>query len=192
MTDEAGTIQETVEETAEETTGTTTEEETEERDLIDDLIDDLNDGVDGITFDRDVLDTNRPGDWGAVELSGQDDSEWADGQLIDQVLTVDVWVCLSDRGSWPKRQVQSVLKAFCAEIQAGWRFVNRAWLYDLDKAMWHWIVTIDGPLAMELAGATEDDETDELPFTDPEEDPETYTDEDDPEWPETDPEDGGD
>ena len=45
------------------------------------------DGVDGITFDRDVLDTNRPGDWGAVELSGQDDSEWADGQLIDQVLT---------------------------------------------------------------------------------------------------------
>ena len=66
MTDEAGTVQETVEETAEETTGTTTEEETEERDLIDDLIDDLHEVVDVITFDRDVLDTNRPGDLGAV------------------------------------------------------------------------------------------------------------------------------
>lgn len=168
-----------------ETTTVPTEEE--ERDLIDDLIDDLNDGVSGITFDRDVLETDRPDDWGAVELSGQDDSEWADGKLIDQVLTVDVWVCLSDRGSWPKRQVQAVLKAFCTEICAGWRFVNRAYLYDLGKVMWHWIITIDGPLAMELAGDPEDDGPDDLPFTDPEEDP----DEDDPEWPEID-QDGGD
>ena len=148
--------------------------EAEERDLIDSLIDALNDGVDGITFDRDVLDTNRPEDWAAVELSGEDGAEWADGNLIDQALNVDVWVCVSDRGSWPKRQVQAVLKAFCAEIQAGWRFVARAYLYDLDKVMWHWTVSIDGPLA---------DELDELPFTDPEEDPE-----DEDTWPDPDPE----
>lgn len=170
MTDEMETMQETGDETAEETAGTATEEATEERDLIDDLIDGLNDGVDGITFDRDVLETDRPDDWGAVELSGQDDSEWADGHLVDQVLTADVWVCLSDRGSWPKRQVQRVLKAFCAGIQAGWRFVNRAYLYDLNKVMWHWIVTIDGPLAAEPE--EEEDDPEELPFTDPEEDPE--------------------
>ena len=48
--------------------------EAEERDLIDELIDALNDGVDQITFDRDVLDTNRPEDWAAVELSGQEDA----------------------------------------------------------------------------------------------------------------------
>lgn len=149
--------------------------EAEERDLIDNLIDALNDGVDGITFDRDVLDTNRPEDWAAVELSGEDGAEWADGNLIDQALNVDVWVCVSDRGSWPKRQVQAVLKAFCAEIQAGWRFVARAYLYDLDKVMWHWTVSIDGPLAEE--------QPDELPFTDPEEDPE-----DEDTWPEQDPE----
>ena len=148
--------------------------EAEERDLIDSLIDALNDGVDGITFDRDVLDTNRPEDWAAVELSGEDGAEWADGNLIDQALNVDVWVCVSDRGSWPKRQVQAVLKAFCAEIQAGWRFVARAYLYDLNKVMWHWTVSIDGPLA---------DELDELPFTDPEEDPE-----DEDTWPDPDPE----
>lgn len=129
-----------------------------ERDLIDDLIDALNDGVDGITFDRDVLETDRPEDWGAVELSGQDDGEWADGVMIDQSLAVDVWVCLSDRGSWPKRQVQRVLRAFCADTAGcGWRFVSRAWLYDLEKVMWRWTVTIDGPLADD----TEDDDAED-------------------------------
>lgn len=156
--------------------------EAEERDLIDELIDDLNDGVDSVTFDRDVLDTNRPDDWAAVELSGEESAEWADGNLVDQVVNVDVWVCVSDRGSWPKRQVQAVLKAFCAEIHAGWRFVARAYLYDLDKVMWHWIVTIDGPLLI----SEPEEEDEELPFSDPEEDPE-----DEDTWPEQDPEEEG-
>ena len=160
--------------------------EAEERDLIDELIDALNDGVDQITFDRDVLDTNRPEDWAAVELSGQDDAEWADGQLIDQALSVDIWVCVSDRGSWPKRQVQAVLKAFCPPRLAGWRLVSRAYLYDLDKVMWRWTVSIDGPLAMDPEEEEEED-LDELPFTDPEEDPE-----DEDTWPEEDPEAGED
>lgn len=161
--------------------------EAEERDLIDELIDALNDGVDQITFDRDVLDTNRPEDWAAVELSGQEDAEWADGQLIDQALSVDIWVCVSDRGSWPKRQVQAVLKAFCPPRLAGWRLVSRAYLYDLNKVMWRWTVSIDGPLAEDPE--EEEEELDELPFTDPEEDPEEYV---DPEWPEMDPEEGDD
>ena len=158
--------------------------ETTERDRIDDLIDALNDGVDGITFDRDVLDTNRPDDWGAVELTGDDDADWADGTMIDQTVTADIWICVSDRGSWPKRSVQRVLKEFCPEIVAGWRFVNRAYLYDLDKVMWHWTVSIDGPLAPEdpedeepavpadSSGDEEADEPDEEPGTqeDPEED----------------------
>ena len=144
-----------------------------ERDRIDDLIDALNDGVDGITFDRDVLDTNRPDDWGAVELTGDDDADWADGTMIDQTLTADIWICVSDRGSWPKRSVQRVLKEFCPEIVAGWRFVNRAYLYDLDKVMWHWTVSIDGPLAPE---DPEDEEADE-----PEEDPGTLYIPEDPE-----------
>ena len=129
-----------------------------ERDRIDDLIDALNDGVDGITFDRDVLDTNRPDDWGAVELTGDDDADWADGTMIDQALTADIWICVSDRGSWPKRSVQRVLKEFCPEIVAGWRFVNRAYLYDLDKVMWHWTVSIDGPLAEDSEEDPEDEE----------------------------------
>ena len=46
-----------------------------EPDLMDELIDEMNAGVDGITFERDVLETNRPDDWGAIELVGQDDGE---------------------------------------------------------------------------------------------------------------------
>lgn len=145
-------------------------------DLIDALIDALNDGVPDVTFDRDVLDTNRPEDWAAVELTGQDDAEWADGHLIDQSLVADIWVCVSDRGSGVKRQVQNVLGAFCDRWRIGWKLVSRNWLYDLEKVMWRWQVSIDGPLAY-----PEEDE-DDLPFTDSEEDPE-----EDPEWPETDP-----
>ena len=115
-------------------------------DLIDLLIDDLNDGVNGVNFDRDVLETNRPDDWGALELSGEDNAEWADGVLIDQTLTADLWVCLSDRGSRIKRQVQAVLKAFCKAHQAGWKLISRTYLYDLDKVMWRWQISIDGPL----------------------------------------------
>ena len=120
-------------------------------DLIDALIDALNDGVEGVTFDRDVLETNRPEDWGAVELTGQEDSEWADGKLIEQVLTADVWVCQSGRGSALKRQVQAVLEAFFDGVEGGWTLKSRNYLYDLDKVVWRWIVTIVGPLDRERA-----------------------------------------
>ena len=130
----------------------------EERDLIDTLIDALNDGVDGVTFDRDVLDTNRPEDWAAVEMTGDGDDEWADGTMIDQTVTLDIWVCVSERGSRIRTEVQDVLQAFAAEHDTGWKFVSRNYLYDLDKVMWRWTVTLWGPLeiydytAEELAG----------------------------------------
>lgn len=130
---------------------------TEERDLIDDLIDELNDGVDGVTFDRDLLDTDVPEDWGAVELSGQDDSEWADGHLIEQELSADVWVCLSSRGSKVKRQVQAVLARFSTQTGGGWRLIARAWLYDLNKVMWHWSVTMFAPLADDEPDGADDE-----------------------------------
>ena len=120
----------------------------DEYDLIDALIDALNDGVPDVTFERDVLETNRPEDWAAVELTGQDEAEWADGCLIDQSLTIDIWVCVSDRGSGIKRQVQEVLKDFCGQWQTGWRLVSRNYIYDLDKVVWRWAISIEGPLSM--------------------------------------------
>ena len=115
----------------------------ERKDLIDLLIDALNDGVPGITFDRDVLDTNRPEDWAAVELTGSDD-EWADGKMVDQVIRCDIWVCLSDRGSGIRDEVQAVLRQFNADWIAGWKLVSRNYLYDLDKVIWRWQATLWG------------------------------------------------
>lgn len=162
-------------------------EGTEGRDLVDQLIDDLNDGVSGVTFDRDVLDTNRPDDWGAAELNGQNGGDWADGGMIDQTLGVDVWVCESNRGSGTKRAVQEVLRAYCAAHDGAWRFVKRAYLYDLDKVLWHWTVDVCGPLAEDEEEPDDEDEPDDTEEPDEPEDGEDLP-LTDPEWPE--PEDG--
>jgi hypothetical protein len=155
-----------------------------EYDLIDSLIDALNDGVDGVTFERDVLETNRPDDWAAVELTGEGDSDWADGNQVDQTLEIDIWVCVTNRGSRIKRKVQAALKRWCATEDAGWKLASRNYIYDLDKVIWRWTVNVWAPLAEDEDDPTEDP-LGPLPFTDPEEDPEEYM---DPEWPEMDPE----
>ena len=115
-------------------------------DLIDTLIDALNAGVTDVTFSRDVLETNRPEAWGAVELTGDDNPDWGDGGMVDQEVGVDLWVCTPDRGSKPKRQVQKVLKEFAATYDIGWRFKTRNYLYDLDKVMYRWILYLYCPL----------------------------------------------
>ena len=134
----------------------------DEHDLIDQLIDQLNDGVPDVTFERDVLETDRPEDWGAVELTCEDDSEWADGTMIDQVLAADVWVCVTGRGSRIKRKVQAVLRKFGAENDAGWKLISRNYIYDLDKVVWRWRVSLWAPL-------DEDDGEMDWPDPDPEE-----------------------
>ena len=134
----------------------------DEHDLIDQLIDQLNDGVPDVTFERDVLETDRPEDWGAVELTGEDDSEWADGTMIDQVLAADIWVCVTGRGSRIKRKVQAVLRKFGAENDAGWKLISRNYIYDLDKVVWRWRVSLWAPL-------DEDDGEMDWPDPDPEE-----------------------
>ena len=132
----------------------------EEHDLIDELIDQLNDGVPGVTFDRDVLETDRPEDWGAVELTAEDNSEWADGNMIDQVLAADVWVCVTGHGSRIKRKVQAVLRRFGAAYDAGWKLISRNYIYDLDKIVWRWRVTLWAPLEEDEEEEPQGTETD--------------------------------
>ena len=153
---------------------------TDGRDLIDKLIDWLNDGVDQITFDRDVLEVNRPEDWGAVELVGQEDGEWADGRMIDQTLTAEIWVCLSDRGSQIREDVQQVLRSFGDLYDISWKLVRRNYLYDLDKVIWQWTVVIEEPL-----NEWPEDEEDEDPEEDPDEGDDTEPEEEPEEEPET-------
>lgn len=164
-----------------ETEDTITETVTaEERDLIDQLIDDLNDGVPGVIFDRDVIDTNRPGDWGSVFLNGEDEAEWADGRMIDQALGVDVWAIVSDRGSGVKRMVQAVLARFCEEFDIGWRFVSRTYAADLNRFEWRWSLTVYGPLAKPDETDPEDGEADGEDPEDAEPDETDPEDEDEP------------
>ena len=129
-----------------------------EYDLIDQLIDDLNDGVEDVTFERDVLETNRPDDWAAVELTGEGESDWADGIETDQTLNIDIWVCVSNRGSRVKRKVQRVLRDFCAEYDGGWKLVSRNYIYDLDKVIWRWTVNVWAPLAEDPEDDPEEEE----------------------------------
>ena len=132
----------------------------DEHDLIDELIDQLNDGVPGVTFDRDVLETDRPEAWGAVELTEEDNSEWADGNMIDQVLAADVWVCSVNRGSRIKRKVQAVLRRFGVENDAGWKLISRNIIYDLDKVVWRWRVSMWAPLEEDEEEEPQGTETD--------------------------------
>lgn len=146
-------------------------------DAIDDLIAALNDAVgDVLTFERDVLDVERPEDWGAVELVDTV-NEYADGRIIDQMYIVDIWASVSDRSSQWLREIESVLASFGDKLR--YSLTERAYLHDLKKVMWRW----RGELWSLAAEPVPED--DELPFTDPEEDPE------DPDtWPEEDPEEG--
>ena len=135
-------------------------------DLIDTLIDALNAGVTDVTFSRDVLETNRPEAWGAVELTGDDNCDWGDGGMVDQEVSADLWVCTPDRGSQIKRRVQKVLKEFAATHDIGWRFKRRNYLYDLDKVMYQWTLFLYCPLGEDPEPADESEE--EVPFSDPE------------------------
>jgi hypothetical protein len=98
--------------------------------------------------------------------------------MIDQALTVDIWVCLSDHGSDVKRQVQTVLRGFCQDQEASWQLKARNYLYDLNKVLWRWGLTVWAPLA-------EPDEDEDDP-----EEPEEPEDPDEPGDGDGDPEDG--
>lgn len=121
-------------------------------DMIDALIDALNAGVEDIQFDRDILETNRPEAWGAVEMGGEEASDWADGSMVDQVVAIDIWVCAQEHGSRIRRAVQKVLRGWALSIpDAGWKFAGRQYVYELDKVLWRWTVLLPVAVADEEA-----------------------------------------
>jgi hypothetical protein len=118
----------------------------EDRDAIDALIEDLNEATGGaLTFERDVLDVDRPEDWGAVEMTGTVD-EWADGKRIDRAYRLDIWAAVSDRASEWLETVEDVLDAWGDRIS--YQLRERAYLHDLKKVVWRWdavITTLEAP-----------------------------------------------
>lgn len=106
-------------------------------DAIDGLIAALNAAAvpEGLAFERDVLDVDRPEDWGAVEFTGTVD-EWADGHIIDQMLKLDIWAAVSDRAAQWKDLVEGVLRGYGDRL--AWHMKERAYLHDLNKVVWKW------------------------------------------------------
>ena len=103
-------------------------------DAIDGLISALNAATGGsLTFERDVLDVDRPEDWGAVEMTGTE-NEWADGEIIDQVYKLDIWAAVGDRSAEWRAVIEDVLR----EQKAAYRLKERGYLHDLNKVLWKW------------------------------------------------------
>ena len=110
-------------------------------DAIDGLIAALNAVTvpEGLAFERDVLDVDRPEDWGAVEMTGVE-NEYADGEIIDQVYLLDIWAAVSDRSSEWLQRIEAVLAGCGDKLQ--YRLHERAYLHDLHKVLWRWKATL--------------------------------------------------
>lgn len=113
-----------------------------ETDNIDGLINRLNaaTAADGLVFERDALDIERPEDWGAVELVNTRD-EYADGKIIDRTYVLDIWAAVSDRGSDWLAKIETVFNSYGDRIW--WRLKDRGYLHDVKKAAWNWRVELD-------------------------------------------------
>lgn len=156
-------------------------------DRIDQIIDALNQAIPAVPFGRDAMEDDTPEDWGAVELAGAD-HVIADGRVIDTDWRVNVWMCVSERETGLEADVGEVLAGLADEWYSRWECSDRAYLYDIDKVMWHWVITVPDPL--EIPGTEPEPEPEPDPDPDPDTDPDADP-EPDPD-PDPDPEVGGD
>ena len=155
-------------------------------DRIDQIIDALNQAIPEVPFGRDAMEDDTPEDWGAVELAGAD-HVIADGHIIDTDWRVNVWMCVSERETGLEADVGEVLAGLADEWYSRWECSERSYLYDIDKVMWHWVITVPDPLEIpEDPDADPDPDPDPDPDTDPDADPDPDPDAD------PDPEVGGD
>lgn len=133
----------------------------ESPDAIDALIAALNEamGVE-LAFERDVLDVDRPEDWGAVEMTNVI-NEAADGKIIDQCYELDVWACVSDRSSEWLRRIETVFDGFGDSLH--YHLYERAYLHDLKKVLWRWKVILWPAVPAAPSGTMEQEEANSVP-----------------------------
>ena len=96
----------------------------------------------GIPFRVDAWKNEAPNNYGVVVLTGQNNGEWADGHMIDQAFTVEVYLYVSGSGvKWIAR-IQEKLE----EMDAGYTLPVRQWLPDIKKTAWVWRATFYAPM----------------------------------------------
>ena len=111
------------------------------RNLLDDLLDALN-AIDGIEFVRDAWINDAPDNYGVLELSGQNASQWADGHLAEQAFTLLITIYVKDGSDTWVAAVQNVLAA--QDLTYG--MPRREYDYGSDAVMWQWTAMWFGPL----------------------------------------------
>ena len=98
--------------------------------------------ISGIAFVEDAWVEKAPDNYGVVELTGQNASEYADGKLLDQGFSVRITIYVTGGShSWVEA-VQDVLTA----QDVGFSLPTREYLQDINKVSWVWNCSILGPV----------------------------------------------
>lgn len=128
-------------------------------DQIEKLIETLNQEIPEVIFDRDALDVARPEDWGALEMRGDGEDQWADDQPVDTVETADLFLGVGDRKSCWRHRIEAALKKYDEETAwIRWSLQERAWQPVIQKSLWRWRIAFLEPMGGEEdAGEAEED-----------------------------------
>lgn len=125
--------------------------DTQERTLLDQLKD-LLAAATGIPFAVDAWKNKAPENYGVVELTGQENGEWADGRMIDQAFNVVITIYVSGSSQKWKDRIQNVLE----QIDAGYSLRDHGYLADIERMTWQWNATVYDPITWDEEAAVSD------------------------------------
>lgn len=114
------------------------------RDAVDILVSKLNE-IDGIEFTRDAWENEAPADYGAVEMTGQYNSLWADDKMVEQTFTLAVHLYCKDGGNQWISKIQEKL----AEAVDWYTMPTHEYIYEIEKNHWTWNAFMIAPLQWE-------------------------------------------
>lgn len=110
-------------------------------DVIANLLTALN-TISGIDFVEDAWVEKAPDNYGVVELTGQNGSEYADGKLVEQSFGIRITIYVTGGSHAYIDAVQTVLTAF----DIGFSMPTREYVQDINKVSWVWNCTVFGPI----------------------------------------------
>lgn len=110
-------------------------------DVIANLLTALN-TISGIDFVEDAWVEKAPDNYGVVELTGQNGSEYADGKLVEQSFGIRITIYVTGGSHAYIEAVQNVLTAF----DIGFSMPTREYVQDINKVSWVWNCTVFGPI----------------------------------------------
>ena len=110
-------------------------------DVIANLLTALN-TISGIDFVEDAWVEKAPDNYGVVELTGQNGSEYADGKLVEQSFGIRITIYVTGGSHAYIEAVQNVLTSF----DIGFSMPTREYVQDINKVSWVWNCTVFGPI----------------------------------------------